>query len=131
MSDSAPVRSSRILKAAGRKMAGRVALALAAMTVSGSSQDFFRELGTSRSSGGIGPVVPSAYNLEDSSPSALRRVVVDEAEEDSDFNIAVGPVRLSVAAGVGVEWNDNIALSDNNRESDFIFRPIVNLDFLW
>ena len=31
--------------------------------------------------------------------------------------MAVGPVRMSVAVGAGIEWNDNVFLSDDNRES--------------
>src|SRR4030095_16596749 len=45
--------------------------------------------------------------------------------------MAVGPVRMSVAVGAGIEWNDNIFLSDDDRESDFVFRPLVNVDFMW
>ena len=40
--------------------------------LAGRGQDFFRDLGTSRSSGGMGPVVPSDYTYEDGSPSGLR-----------------------------------------------------------
>lgn len=96
------------------------------------AQDFFRELGTSRSSGGIGPVVPSEYSLREGTPSALRKVKAPVGgEEDEHYNMAIGPVRMSVAAGAGIEWNDNIFLSNDNRESDFVLRPLVNVDFLW
>lgn len=97
------------------------------------AQEFFRELGTSRTSGGIGPVVPSEYSIREGTPSALRAVKTPAAapEEEDKYNMAIGPVRMSVAVGGGVEWNDNISLSDNDRESDFIFRPIVSVDFLY
>jgi opacity protein-like surface antigen len=95
-------------------------------------QDFFRELGTSRSSGGLGPVVPSEYSLPAGSPSGMRRVTpLTDTEEDSKYNVAIGPVRMSIAAGVGVEWNDNIFYSENHRESDFVLRPLLNLDVFW
>ncbi len=62
----------------------------------------------------------------------MRRVTpLTDAEEDSKYNVAVGPVRMSVAAGVGLEWNDNIFYSENNRESDFVLRPLLNLDIFW
>ena len=97
-----------------------------------SAQDFFRELGTSRSSGGIGPVIPSEYSLRDGTPSALRKVKPPTpGEDDERYNMAVGPVRMSVAVGGGIEWNDNVFLSDDNRESDFVLRPLVNVDFMW
>lgn len=102
---------------------------LAGSAATGLSQDFFRNLGTSRSSGGIGPVTPSEYSYEDASPSALRPVhPLTPREERDDYNMAVGPLRFSIAAGVGVEFNDNITLSDDDRISDIIIRPLLNLE---
>jgi len=108
------------------------------LPLTGMAQDFFRDIGTSRSSGGIGPVIPSDYTYEDGSPSGLRPLrpgqeltSVEQVEETERYNFAAGPLRFSLAAGVGVEWNDNIFLSDDNRESDFIFRPTVDLDTRW
>jgi hypothetical protein len=96
------------------------------------AQEYFREFGTSRSSGGIGPVVPSEYSIRAGTPSALHKVKAPApGEEDERYNMAVGPVRMSVAVGAGIEWNDNIFLSDHDRESDFILRPLVNVDFMW
>jgi hypothetical protein len=96
------------------------------------AQDYFREFGTSRSSGGIGPVVPSEYSVRAGTPSALRKVNAPAGgAEDENYNMAIGPVRMSVAVGAGVEWNDNVFLSNDDRESDFVFRPLVNVDFMW
>lgn len=104
----------------------------------GLSQDFFRDFGTSRSSGGIGPVVPSDYTFEDGSPSGLRAIrpgqeltSVEQAVEEERYNFAAGPLRFSLAAGVGIEWNDNVFLSEDDRESDFVFRPTVDLEARW
>jgi hypothetical protein len=52
-------------------------------------------------------------------------------EEEEKYNMAVGPVLLSLAAGIGVEWNDNIGLVETGRESDFIIRPSVTVDAAW
>ena len=74
----------------------------------------------------------SDYTYRDASPSGLAPLnpeVLDE--EEDDYNFAIGPVRFSVAAGFGVEFNDNITLSDNNRESDIILRPSLSLDATW
>lgn len=97
------------------------------------AQDFFRDLGTSRSSGGIGPgVTASDYTYTDSRPSEFRPVTpIDQSEEGDKYNFALGPVRFGVAVGVGIEFNDNIQLSDKNRESDMIFRPLINIDASW
>lgn len=105
---------------------------LAAASVEICAQDFFRDLGTSRSSGGIGPVSPSEYTYQDTRPSALRPVTsIDQIEQEGDYNFALGPIRFSLAAGIGVEFNDNITLADNDRESDIIIRPLLNLDLAW
>lgn len=104
----------------------------------GLGQDFFRDFGTSRSSGGIGPVVPSDYTYEDGSPSGLRPLrpgqemtSVEQVAEEEKYNFAAGPLRFSIAAGVGLEWNDNVFLSEHNRQSDFVFRPTLDLDARW
>ena len=108
------------------------AVASLAVGVTSSAQDFFRDFGTSRSSGGIGPVVPSEYTYTDSTPSGLRPVVRPvESEEKDKYNFALGPMRFSIAAGVGLEFNDNIFLSDNNRVSDFVLRPSLAIDSSW
>lgn len=102
------------------------------------AQDFFRDLGTSRSSGGIGPVVPSDYTYEDASPSGLKPLrpghdlsAVETQEEEDKYNFALGNFRFGLALGVGIEWNDNIKLSQNDRISDFVFRPVLNIDSEW
>ena len=117
-----------------------VLLALLALSKPATShgQDFFRDLGTSRSSGGYGPVVPSEYSYQDASPSGLRELtpgqdlaLPDEMEEADRYNFALGNFRFGLAVGVGIEWNDNIRLSERNRESDFVFRPVLNLEANW
>jgi len=35
---------------------------------------------------------------------------------------------MSIAAGFGFEFNDNITLADHHRISDVIFRPQLDLD---
>ncbi|MEI9896807.1 MAG: hypothetical protein WDN28_23865 [Chthoniobacter sp.] len=124
------------------KFAGFFALTIGLLVVArpstGCGQDFFRDLGTSRSSGGIGPVTPSDYTYQDASPSGLRPLrpgqdlsVTEEAEETDKYNFALGNFRFGFALGLGIEFNDNIKLSQNDRISDFIFRPVLNIDSEW
>jgi long-subunit fatty acid transport protein len=108
--------------------------AFAALAWSGTAlaQDFFRDYGTSRSSGGIGPVVASEYTYQDATPSGLQPVTPPgDSEYQEKYNFALGPVRFSLAAGFGVEFNDNINLSEDHRESDVILRPSLNIDASW
>ena len=108
------------------------ALASFAVCATSTAQDFFRDFGTSRSSGGIGPVIPSEYTYTDSTPSGLQPVArPEESEEKDKYNFAIGPMRFSLAAGLGLEFNDNIYLSDKNRESDLILRPSLTIDSSW
>jgi len=65
------------------------------------------------------------------SPREIAPVVQLNPEQDTHYNLAVGPVRVNVAAGVGFEYNDNINLSDHDRQSDFIFRPSLNIDSVY
>ena len=68
-----------------------------------SAQDYFRDYGTSRSSGGTGPVWPYDYTYHDISPSGLAPLSGPEEQQKEldQHNFAIGPVRFSMAAGVG------------------------------
>jgi hypothetical protein len=65
------------------------------------------------------------------SPREIAPVVQLNPQQDEHYNLAVGPLRFNVAAGVGFEYNDNVNLSDHDRQSDFIFRPSLNIDSIW
>lgn len=123
-----------------KKTANR-ALPIAAIILSTGAgafaQEFFRDFGTSRSSGGLGPIYPSEYTYEDS-PSGLEPLRpgqdLNEAqvqEEADRYNFAIGPIHFGLAMGVGIEYNDNITLADTNRISDFVFRPSVDIQASW
>jgi Putative beta-barrel porin 2 len=47
------------------------------------------------------------------------------------YNLMVGPVRFRFSATAGVEWNDNINLSEKDTKEDFIFTPQANIDAIW
>ncbi|MEO6789089.1 MAG: hypothetical protein ABI318_23450, partial [Chthoniobacteraceae bacterium] len=52
----------------------------------------------------------------------------DITQSEKNYNIRIGSLDLSIAAGVGFEFNDNIALSEFNRQSDIIFRPEIDVE---
>ena len=102
------------------------------------AQEFFRDFGTSRSSGGLGPIYPSEYSYEDASPSGLVPLrpgqdlnEAQAAEEADRYNFAIGPVQFGLAVGLGLEFNDNITLADENTISDFILRPSLDIQATW
>lgn len=47
------------------------------------------------------------------------------------YNLMVGPVRFRFSATAGVEYNDNINLSEKDTKEDFIFTPQANIDAIW
>ena len=105
---------------------GSVSL-LAATTAT--AQEYFRDFGSSRSSGGIGRLGPGSEVFLGNSPNGIEPVTdADITHDDKNYNIRIGALDLSLAAGVGFEFNDNIALSEFNRQSDIIFRPEFDIE---
>jgi hypothetical protein len=77
----------------------------------------------------------SVHAQESIRPSAIGAAASDTRQEPtsllrSDF-MRFGPVNVNAAVGMGVELTDNVGLSENNRQSDVIFRPQLNVDSEW
>jgi Putative beta-barrel porin 2 len=67
-------------------------------------------------------------------PSLAGEEAAEARQQDIEhipYNLMTGPIRYRVSATFGVEYNDNINLSENNAESDFIVHPQVNIDAIW
>src|SRR5437016_5931149 len=83
-------------------------------------------------------------------PSLAGEAAAEARRQDIEhipYNLLIGPVRFRFSATVGVEYNDNINLSDDgsavfltpggpvlvrtHKEEDVIFRPAVNFDAIW
>jgi hypothetical protein len=47
------------------------------------------------------------------------------------YNLLAGPIRFRFSTTFGVEYNDNINLSEVNEQSDVILRPQFNMNALW
>jgi hypothetical protein len=106
---------------------------LAAFTLCSASsllaQGFFRELGASRTSSGIGRLGPTDNVFIGNDAYAIPSIsAADLEQEEKNYNIRIGQLDLSIAAGAGFEFNDNITLSENNRTGDVVFRPQVDID---
>ena len=116
------ILSSRIIPA----ILGSVSLFA---TGSAMAQEYFRDFGTSRSSGGIGRLGPGSEVFLGNNPNGIEPVSdADIAQDEKNYNIRIGALDLSLAVGVGFEFNDNIALSEFNRQSDIIFRPQFDIE---
>src|SRR5437868_15418843 len=67
-------------------------------------------------------------------PSLAGEAASEARRQDVDrlpYNLLLGPVRFRVSATVGIEYNDNINLSEVHEENDVIIRPQINLDAIW
>jgi hypothetical protein len=53
------------------------------------------------------------------------------ALSNAGYNLQLGPVLAKFSASLGLEFNDNITLSENNRESDLIVRPALYANVAW
>jgi hypothetical protein len=66
-------------------------------------------------------------SLAGDSVAALNRPTIDS----SNYNLKLGPALVSLSSGLQLEFNDNITLSENHRESDLIIRPSINASAVW
>jgi hypothetical protein len=57
----------------------------------------------------------------------LRKPSIDR----SGYNLKLGAVLVDLSSSLQLEFNDNVSLSEHNRQSDFIFRPFFNANVLW
>ncbi len=76
-----------------------------------------------------------AVRAQDAVRPSLAGEAAAEARRQSldqiPYNLLAGPIRFRFSATGGVEYNDNVNISERNAQSDFIFRPQVNLNALW
>ncbi len=54
-----------------------------------------------------------------------------QSVEQIPYNLLVGPIRFLFSITTGIEYNDNINLSETNKQSDVIIRPQFNIDAIW
>ncbi len=67
-------------------------------------------------------------------PSLAGEEAAEARRQDIDhipYNLMTGPIKYRLSATLGVEYIDNINLSENNPQSDVIIHPQVNIDAIW
>ncbi len=114
-------------------LTGRVVPLLVCVTsfaaVSAKAQEYFRDFGSSRSSGGIGRLGPGTEVFLGNNPNGIEPLTdASVVQDEKNYNIRIGALDLSLAAGVGFEFNDNITLSEFDRHGDIIFRPEFDIE---
>ncbi len=93
------------------------------------AQEFFRDFGNPNVGSGFGRVGPGAEVFTGNDLNGIEPVTdAVLAQDDKKYNIRIGSLDLTIAAGVGIEFNDNISLSEFNRVSDFIIRPALDIE---
>jgi hypothetical protein len=56
-----------------------------------------------------------------------RKPVID----NGNYNLQLGPALVRLSASMGLEFNDNITLSESGRQSDLIVRPSLGANVVW
>jgi hypothetical protein len=67
-------------------------------------------------------------------PSLAGEAAAESRRQNIDripYNIQVGPVKFRFSMTLGVEYSDNVNLSENHPQDDVIIRPQFNIDALW
>src|SRR5687768_14149773 len=72
---------------------------------------FFREVGLARSPLGIGAMTSSEFLSTGPVTTMLDPTPAEQAHRENRYNFAIGPIRFALAAGIGLEWNDNITFA--------------------
>ena len=76
-----------------------------------------------------------AIRAQDAVRPSLAGQAAAEARRQSiekiPYNLLAGPVRFLFSVTTGVEYNDNIYLSQTNTQSDVIIRPQFNVNAIW
>jgi opacity protein-like surface antigen len=79
--------------------------------------------------------VPTVLQAQDSVRPSLTGAASAAARKPparpGSYNIKAGPVYVDLAGHVGVDFNDNVYLSDSMRKSDWVFRPDLSLKAFW
>lgn len=108
-----------------------VCFAIVAAIPRASAQEYFNRIDTPED---LAPVTPtSAPNEAETNPA--ERVDIanlaqpNEPEGEEKYNMALGGLHFGLAAGVGIEYNDNINLAPKGmQESDWALRPSATID---
>lgn len=101
-----------------------------------SAQEYFSTLGAPSSLNTIQPLARPTSQATADTNNAAERIdsytpgLPQTPTGDDKYNMAIGPVHLGLAAGVGIGYNDNINLapSNGNKASGWFFAPSVTLD---
>jgi Putative beta-barrel porin 2 len=75
-----------------------------------------------------------AFGQESIRPSSTSAAAAEARKQPPgpmNYNLKAGPVTLDASTGMEIEFNDNVGLSENQRESDVIFRPEVRIQSEW
>lgn len=109
-----------------------VIIALASVTAlrCASAQEYFNRIDSPEA---LAPVPSSADSLAPQNPSEkvdISNLGAPTANgTDQSYNMSVGGFQFGLAAGVGLEYNDNVNLAPKGQQiSDWAFRPSVTVD---
>jgi hypothetical protein len=93
---------------------------------------------SSGSRGGFSPVTSGATRFQGSVPSITspsaggqRLAQPRNMMSPGGYNIKAGPVQMSFDAGMGVEYNTNVNLSDEDPKGSLVLTPRAGMNLYW
>jgi hypothetical protein len=90
------------------------------------------------SRGGFAPVTSGATRFQGSTPSITtpssggqRLAQPRNVMRSGGYNIKAGPVQMSFDAGMGVEYNSNVNVSEEDPRGSLVLTPRVGMNLYW
>ena len=90
------------------------------------------------SRGGFAPVTSGATRFQGSTPSITtpssggqRLAQPRNVMRSGGYNIKAGPVQMSFEAGMGVEYNSNVNVSEEDPRGSLVLTPRVGMNLYW
>lgn len=77
------------------------------------------------------PKVAAQESIRPSETGSLASEARKQPGSTGNYFLKAGPVDFSASASLGVEFNDNVGLSEDHRQSDLILRPQLSIDSVW
>jgi len=79
----------------------------------------------------VAPAVPAQDAVRPSLAGEAAAEARRQSIEQIPYNLLVGPVRFRFSVTTGIEYNDNINLSETDKQDDIIIRPQFNINAIW
>jgi hypothetical protein len=81
--------------------------------------------------GGVGGMTGATPNITRPSTSGRRLAQPTNMLRASNYNVRAGPVQMAFSTSMGVAYNTNVNLSEQDPIADFVLTPRVGMNLYW